>query len=165
MKITYSITKEDFWNYSKYVRFKSPRFKISLVFAILSWLMAPTGMFILFKSIKISLLTVMPIIIIHLVYLYPLAKYAAFKYIDSDKNALSEQTVYITPEGVSKSTNFQQIFSKWYIVNKIEMTTNYILIYSNPVTAIIIPKRIFNTEDEALKFYDTANNYLKDSRK
>ncbi|WP_293665688.1 hypothetical protein [Tepidibacter sp.] len=62
MKITYSITKEDFWNYNKHIYYSSFKVKLNLALTII---LAPTFMysysFFITHSKMISLLSIFPV--------------------------------------------------------------------------------------------------------
>lgn len=161
MKITYSITKEDFWNYNKHAHYNNPKAKRSLVIANIFFMISTLGIFYLTNSIISTLIFGIGVLLIQFLIRYPLSKRNIFKFAENEKGILDEQTIEIGPEGVSRVTHSDSGISKWTAVSKIEMTDEYIFIFFNKVTAIIIPKRIFKTEDEAIQFYNTANNFFE----
>lgn len=165
MKITYSLTKEDLWNIRKSSKSRSKKFKITCLSGIIIFISSVNAAFKFFKSITLSILSVIPIILLYFLVKSPKSKHAYIKSLPDNDNALKERTIEIDPEHISTSTNFQKSSSKWALVNKIEMTDKYIYIFFLKEAGLFIPKRIFNSESEAVQFYNTATIYFENNKK
>lgn len=161
MKITYSITKEDFWNYNKHVYYSTREGKKQIV---LLFICAPISLFTFniysTNSKLLSLLSAISVIMFSYYVGFYRFKKKIFKFAKNEKGILDEQTVDIDSNGISRITHSHDIFSKWSAVTKIEMIDQYIFIFFNKSTEIIIPKRIFKTENEAIQFYNMSNDFF-----
>lgn len=164
MKLAFRLEKEDILRCREYSCSKSQDFKRCVSSFILSSIGLPIGLFIIFNSIKISLIVTIPMMLLHILALHPGPRRTAFKAVE-DHYELQKQSVTISPDGISKSTNFQESFYMWNSIAKIENTNEYIYLFTNELMTIIVPKRIFNIKDEALKFYNTALDYFENNKK
>ncbi|MCT4595988.1 MAG: YcxB family protein [Anaeromicrobium sp.] len=163
MKITYSISKEDLWNYNKHVLYNNFKGKLNLVLSIIVLpILIYIAIFYVANS-KIGALVASGFILVFAYYMrFPYLKKKVFKLAESGKHILEEKTLEIEMEGISQVSCCTNGSYKWNAIHKIEMTHKYVFIFVDQVTAIIIPKRIFKLEDEFILFYNTAMKYFQD---
>ncbi len=169
MKVTYSITKEDFWNFIKFISYKTTEGKRRRMFSNIVLLFIGVVFFYLTKLVNIdnSILYTSALIIGLLIgkYIshYLMVKKRVFKSATTEKGLLDEQTIEIKLEGISKVTHSSNCFYKWTAISRIDMIDEYIFVILNRSNAIIMPKRVFKSKNEAIEFYNTAIEYFKSS--
>jgi len=73
-------------------------------------------------------------------------------------------TVTISPEGISKKTEFSQSSFTWSSVERIDTTDDYALVYVNSLSALIVPRRAFGTPSEFAAFVSQAQQYIDTAR-
>ncbi|PAB61154.1 YcxB family protein [Anaeromicrobium sediminis] len=169
MKITYSITKEDFWNFNKFISHQTTEGKRNKMFSNILILIS-AGVFFHFTklvdindSILLTIAWILGLSIANYITRYPMAKRRAFKFAKTEKGILDEQTIEIKLEGISKVTHSSNNFYKWTAISRIDMIDEYIFVFLNKRKGIVIPKRVFKSENEAIQFYNTAIGYFKSS--
>ncbi len=59
--------------------------------------------------------------------------------------------------------NRQEILYEWKDIKQINKTKNYIYIYTNPIHAVIIPLRIFDTPDDCHVYLNELKRQIKES--
>lgn len=169
MKVTYSITKEDFWNFIKFISYKTTEGKRRRMFSFIILLFIGVLFFYLTKLVDInnSLLyssgLTIGLLIGNYISHYPMVKRRAFKSAKTEKGILDEQTIEIKLEGISKVTHSSNCFYKWTAISRIDMIDEYIFVVVNRSNGIVIPKRVFKSKNEAIQFYNTAIEYFKSS--
>ncbi len=169
MKVTYSVTKEDFWNFIKFISHKTTEGKRRRLFSNILILFSGVVFFYLTKlvdinnSILYSSTWTIGLLIGNYISHYPMLKRRAFKSAKTEKGILDEQTIEIKLEGISKITHSSNCFYKWAAINRIDIIDEYIFVVVNKTNGIVIPKRVFKSKNEAIQFYNIAIEYFKSS--
>jgi hypothetical protein len=166
MKISYEITREDYWNFTKYGILHIPNLRNQVIESILTpsiivfWLGIREGL----STFNILFNIIEAIVLFSLGMLY-IKKSHAMKFKDSDKpGILCEHTSEITVNGFREQTKFNDSFESWERVRHIESDKNYIYIYTCFSTGNLIPKRAFTSNEDAEQFYNTAVSYWKEHK-
>jgi hypothetical protein len=80
-----------------------------------------------------------------------------------DKSDLNV-SIKLTPEAIIYKTATCDMKKDWQGIYNIYESKNLFIIYYSSLTAIFVPKRAFNSEEEAKCFYNTALNYWNESK-
>jgi len=80
------------------------------------------------------------------------------KTLSQGKNRSLEGLLHITltDEGVQSETNLSRSIYKWPAIEKIVETQEHLFLYVSGYSAIVVPKRSFQSEHEAQGFIETA---------
>ncbi|HKS95477.1 MAG TPA: YcxB family protein [Terriglobia bacterium] len=162
MEITYTISREDYWQCRRYylLRRRSMQATAVLVFLLLGlyvvlveWLLNTSALLM-----EISAPLVAAVLLVLLV--------SRFKHvvmsIPSDKGAmLGEHYLSVAPEGVVDRTKSSDRLTRWSGILKIVGNKQYIFLFSDADQAHIVPKRAFRRNDDAQAFFDAAVQHWK----
>ncbi|PAB61076.1 YcxB family protein [Anaeromicrobium sediminis] len=155
MKITYDTTKEDYWNFNKYVKYNNFRTKMTIILAII---LVPITIYISLGAITNSKIYSLVCAVISFGIIYYIMVHGtrkrAFKFAEDEGGILGKHTIEVSEEGITEKTYYCSRFHIWNSVKNIEMTEEYIFIFLSEIQAYPIPKRAFKTENEAVKFYN-----------
>lgn len=158
LRITYSITEKDVWEFSKYINFRTFAFKFYVLLIFLFHLAIILSIFYEIYSIY-ALYGLITGDIIGFYFKYSVTKKRLIKDARSE-GTFNERIVQVNTEGISVMTNNFNNFLKWETVHTIEILDKYIYILFSSRAGIIVPKRSFNSENEAIKFYNIANDFF-----
>ncbi len=87
---------------------------------------------------------------------------SARRMLATGKNAakmLGRQTLEISPDGVSSTTDYSSGAVCWEGIEKVVATDQHLLIYSTTVNLYVVPKSAFANEWEFTEFAETAKRY------
>lgn len=165
MEITYTISREDYWQFRRYylLRRRSMQATAVLVFLLLGlyvvlveWILNTSEL-----ATEISAPLVAAVLMVLLV--------SRFKHvvmsIPSDKGAiLGEHYLSIGAEGVVDRTKSSDRLTRWSGILKIVAHKHYIFLLSDTDQAHIVPKRAFRRKEDAQEFLDAALAHSKADR-
>ncbi|MCT4596213.1 MAG: YcxB family protein [Anaeromicrobium sp.] len=163
MKITYDIRKEDYWNFNKYVMYNNFRTKITI---ILSIILGTIAAYISIRAITNSNLYSLAWAftsfgIIYYIMIHCTRK-RAFKFAEDEGGILGKHTIEISEEEIIENTYYNSSFHLWSDIKNIEITEEYIFIFTSKIQAYAIPRRAFKTENEAIRFYNFLIRHFKE---
>jgi hypothetical protein len=69
------------------------------------------------------------------------------------KGQLGRHRIVVSEDGLVESTAVGESRTSWAGVDRIEQNSDYIFVYTSPAAAHIIPKRAFEDERDAERFY------------
>lgn len=71
------------------------------------------------------------------------------------------QTLILSPEAIHTKNPLEEITRKWAVVERMEGTDDYFYIFISSISAYIIPRRVFASDDDYQEFVDTAHKYWR----
>lgn len=83
--------------------------------------------------------------------------------LDDNKTYLATTKISISDSGVSIRNDYFNSNISWAGIKRVGQNANYILIFNPGRNAYIIPKRAFQNENEAKKFFELASQYKQRS--
>ena len=162
MKITFNLTKEDYWNFTKYDLLNNS--KVRKYFLILMSIIVVVTIIkdspIIFKIG----LTAVEVILGYFVFMYILKK-QTISFINNNKELLCDHTIEISEEGIKETTEEEEEFDYWKEIKSVEENKDYIFIFIDTDMTHIIPKRAFKDISESKKFYNNSIEYLNRNNK
>jgi len=164
MKITYTVTKEDFWNFNKHINYDTRESKLKLAISMLLYIFACMLIYYLTYSIIAAIVIPIPAFLLMLYMRYPNFKRKVYKYAEYTLGILDKNTLEIKEEGISITSFTYNRFYKWSIISSIKITDNYLFIFFNKMSGIIVPKRVFSSEDQVIRFYNVATTFIEKSQ-
>ena len=154
MTINIDITREDYWEFNKFVWFKN-RFGFKKIFVPAS--IIGLGVVIAISLNKpfdigdIAILAILYYLVYFAIYgLYSILTYHSLrqtvkKYPDKDGSILGRKEYTISEEGFREVTEASEMLTKWKGIQKVEETEKHIFIFIDKISAFIIPKRYLPT--------------------
>lgn len=169
MKIDIDINKNDYWICNKYMVFNTPKIRNTYIILLIAF---PVFMIVLLSillnntiTIYFSIFTGFLIGIIADIFWIYLVKRQVMKFPDNKKGLLGKHTIEIIETGVNESTSVNEGFTYWKGIKEINQDKNSIYIILDTLMALIIPKRSFSSENEAIEFYNKALEYWTNNNK
>ena len=80
-----------------------------------------------------------------------------------NRTLLGKQRVTISPEGVTKSSDFDRTTTAWSGVERVIKDNNYVFVYISALTAIIVPRRALADAVEFDEFAMKAAQYQEEA--
>lgn len=174
--LKYEITFDDVLDFNLHHAFNSPTLKKSLTTQRILIPVIYLGFGLLFTYIKgyksiWFFLPAFAILSVIMVLLYPRRfkqriKKSVIKMLKEGENTgiIGDQTLNISSEYILETNEFRETTFKWSSIQKIVKAERSILIYTSPVSAIIIPLRAFDSKEEADEFIRMVENFLKEAK-
>lgn len=78
----------------------------------------------------------------------------------SNKNLFNRRLLTITDKGIRQISSSDESFISWENIVSIDESNNYIYIYHSSVSANIIPKRVFEDEEEEKLFLNEIYKHI-----
>jgi hypothetical protein len=155
MEVIIHRTKKDFFRFINYWSFERKRNIRLLIFIALSLWTTPSFESIIKGNFFIRFLVILTGYLILMIIAYCINLLLLKKGFKTKKSLLEETIVSVTDEGIStKSVSFHKLIL-WEEINKIENSTEFIVILHGFRRNILIPKRFFNSQIEADNFYES----------
>jgi hypothetical protein len=73
-----------------------------------------------------------------------------------DQGQLGSHKISLTETQLVETTHVGQSLTKWAGVDRVEQNDDYIFIYTTPHAAYVVPKRSFDSKNQAESFYQLA---------
>ncbi|MEL7569880.1 MAG: YcxB family protein [Eubacteriaceae bacterium] len=167
MEVKFNLTNDDYWNIHK----ASTLIKLPVIRQqIITNYIAMPILFLLLQMIFVLPIEVRIILYTFFMFLFFLCLYIARRMmvlyiLKYDKTGIAgEHTVKISSEGISDATPFGNEYHIWRGILLAAKNKDYVFVYMSTASVIIIPKRAFETKDEAEEFYNKAVEYWKAAR-
>ena len=164
MKITYETSREDFWNFSKYVAMRIPTYRRN----ILGNMIAPplVGALVMYALGLPLILTLA--VTLGLIAMIPLAFLAISKrqvtsLLSGTPGLLGEHTITIDSKGFREETLVNDSSTSWSGVVDITENQEYIFIFIEVHMAHVMPKRAFHVPDKTRVFFEAARTFWEDA--
>jgi len=167
MELKFSITREDFWQFSKFYFERRGSFRrAAIVFSVVA---ALTGL-ILGLNGKLPWWALLSIVVVAAA-LGPLygrfcrwrCKRNVMRLLSEGKYKSGERSLRIDAEGVFVKTPNIEGVTRWGAVNEIVETEEYIFILLDTLSSQVIPRRVFPDHSSADTFVRLANSFWKKS--
>lgn len=164
MKITYDTTKEDYWSFNKYVMFKNPKIKNSLIVSLILYMVLVfVGLYIFTHSRIYSLTTTLLGAVIFSFLMMKSTKRKIIRLVENEDGILGEHTIEINKDLLLEDTKNNSSSWNWNGIKSIEANEDYIFIFINNLLGHVIPKRAFESQEECGKFYFLAKEYHEEA--
>jgi hypothetical protein len=161
LNVSFDFTKDDIWNYGKHITFNLPRFRRRF---ILNVLMVP----VVVCSIGYAMKFTIPSYILYGVgltffYIYVLngvLKGKIIKLNSGDGGPLGKHIIEIGIDGIKEDIQGREEKHSWEDITKIAQDKKYLYFHRGEISAQVIPKRAFETDEELKLFLSTAMDYF-----
>ena len=181
MEITYEITPDDLFSYSKGTSKGTNIYTYNAVFMSVLVMLFLFGDILLavvaaFKndgSIKVDSVNILPrgiialvIIGIYYVVVMKLSKQwfrRAAKNVTGKNGFFCEHKIVLADDGFTETTHVNRNFASWEGVENVQETASYITITLRSTSRYFIPKRAFSSTDDTRAFVDTAQRYINEA--
>lgn len=78
---------------------------------------------------------------------------------DDNKGLIGDRVLELSEKGIDVTTDYSSVNYSWESVNKIEQDRKYIYIYQSSMSAVMLPKSIFDTEEDMENVIKTIRNF------
>ncbi|HMK26596.1 MAG TPA: YcxB family protein [Chitinophagaceae bacterium] len=166
----YSLTTDDFAEYSAYTSWYAPwqkkvRIKFIVNVALISLVFMPAGIIVSRyirnakhhnnEGLGIIVLVALIFLLLFAYYQEPFRiKNKVRKFLDKDENSniLTERNLEINDKEIVFTDDTERSFRKWDSITRNAVTKEYFYLYTNSVQGYIIPKRLFSSQREIDEF-------------
>ena len=169
LKIQFSLTKADSWNYNKHLMRSNPKPGQGLAQNLIS-IPIYTFLILLLANILVLHFPLYGLILMSVfaggisdLYFYFNLKSQHSKQLDNVAGFIGEHTVEIDDKGVREITAVRESLHTWMELNRVERNKDYLYLFWGDTQAHIIPVRSFPTGKEADDFYNAALNFFNQS--
>ena len=162
MKVTYEVTREDYWNYHKFVMMSNPKFRFNFILNLaVPPLLIPIILGFMGKDLVFIVVATILGGSLGAFLIYKISKSQIMKLPDSKPGTLGEHTIEINVEGLVEKTAVNESFYRWEGIRKIQSNRLYCYFFIDTFVAHIIPNRAFTSEAEFDVFYNKALDFWK----
>jgi len=157
LKVSFKLTEKDYINFNKFVFLQKKK---------IIWILIFGSFFALFDIVRhpseifmVNLIMFFYVEVIFFISYYAMSYVIAKLYAkkkDIKKSLLCETDVILNEEGLIENTALNRSFFRWNGIKSVETNKNYIFIFINSLSAIIIPKRFFCSDSQFNTFLYTA---------
>jgi hypothetical protein len=113
----------------------------------------------------ITMLAVAVLVLGGYIFRHPLQRALVRRSLRRDPNFFKTHRVVLTPEAVEQSVGPSMSRTLWEGVRKVAVTETHLFLYLSPTQAIVIPGRVFATEEDFDDFIDAARDYHRTARR
>lgn len=169
LKLSYKLTRDDYWSAQVRILRQGPWRVVTIslglwmisALAASTWVMQmnPTGtpVALAFAGLYGLLgLTLFAAVVLRFIGRFKLNRALAH----SDGGPLAPTTIEVGAEGVNWNDGASQTWYTWSAFERIEVTEKLILLYSSPVHAIMIPRRVLGGEEAMLNFVGSTREKI-----
>jgi hypothetical protein len=162
MELIINQSREDIWQFHKFVNSRTTFKKMNLVLNVLTY---PLILLFLQAVINTPLSQTIFLTLFFTVLWIPMYFWSWKSRIKRAPYAKGSQlgvrTIGITPDRIYEKTAYSEEFHLWRGILDIAQNQDYIFLFTDAYAAYLIPKRSFNTASEAQSFFNTALSYWK----
>lgn len=155
MNVKVDINKNDYWNYNKFMVKTIKKFTHAF---IVNMMIMPFTALVVLIMLKVSILfTILGTIlggVIGDLFLIGVTKRQVFKELKKKEEILGKHTFEIYKQNLKEITSKGDKLYLWSNIKDVDENKDYIYIFLGGVEAKIIPKRCFESGEEAKRFYD-----------
>jgi YcxB-like protein len=169
MHVEYQLTPDDLFAFQWRAAYASPKNRrlrrrpyVYLFLAFLLVALLPTigsDGFVIARINLLFLITVFPLVAVLYWILWRQMMRRAIRVMvreeKPDKGQLGTHTILLGADGLVETTAVGESRTSWAGIDRIEQNDDYIFIYTSPVAAHLIPKRVF-VGSQAQEFYEQA---------
>jgi hypothetical protein len=165
LNISFNFTKEDIWNYGKYITFKIPKFKRRF---ILNILMVPivicTLGYTMNFTIPLFILYGVGLTFLYIFILYGVLKSKIIKLNSGEGGLLGKHIVEVGVNGIKENIKDREENHSWADITKIIQDKKNIYLHWSEISAHVIPKRAFEKDEELKLFFSIASDYFNEDK-
>jgi hypothetical protein len=161
LKVSFDFTKDDIWNYGKHITFKMPKFRSRF---ILNVLMVPVVVcaigYVLNFTIPSYILYGVSLTFFYIYVLNGVLKGKVVKLNSGEGGPLGTHIIEIGVNGIKENLPNREENHSWGDITKIVQDKKYFYFHSGELSAHVIPKRVFENDEESKLFVTTAMDYF-----
>lgn len=161
MRVKFNIDRIDYWNFNKYTMLNIPKIRRNFILNMISVPIIILICLLFFKKsydMTITVVFILTVIggIIGDLLLIGIVKLQVMKIPYNKDGLMGEHTIEIDEKGVRETTAVNDGFHLWEGIHSIKQDKEYIYIFLDSILAHIIPKKAFNSVNEANEFYNKS---------
>lgn len=169
LKLSYKLTRDDYWSAQIRILRQGPWrvVTISLGFWMMSvlaasvWVMQSGYQGTLIEMTFAGLYAILGLTLLAAVLMRFIGRFRLNReLVQSDGGPLAPTTIEVGAEGINWQDGASQTWFTWSAFERIEVTEKLILLYSSPVHAIMIPRRVLGGEEAMLSFVGSARENI-----
>lgn len=162
MKVTFTLTPEDIYQFGKFVQFRSTRAKLGFLSIPITWGVIASATAI---GAALSLISVVVAglwwFAIGVIAVYVTLKGSGRRRFATDGLRMRERNVSIGEQGVHDATEISDEFFAWKAFLEITQSRNQFYLFIDRYEAVVVPKRAFPSPEQAQQFFETAMSFWK----
>ncbi|MFC7679209.1 YcxB family protein [Paenibacillus sp. GCM10028914] len=163
MKVVMDLKKEDFWYFNKYVMFNMPKYRIAMIFSLLS---IPVSCIIISKLLGSGwLFSIITGAIIgglaDVLFIYRIKSRTMKMVVKMNDGVVGEHLIEVSEQGLYDATTRAKSHSAWDGIHDLRQDKHSMYIFVNSLQATIIPKRSFANQAEEQAFIKLVEQYTK----
>jgi len=172
MEVTYSLTREDYWQFNKFFLKRRRGYRLNPVIA---GLVAALACALLILSDKEPLLLWAAVLAVvaaagvgvgWVVLCRSFFLRRAVRRLPADDGSfLGEHWLRIEPEAIHGKSRIGEATIRWTGIREIAENQDYIYLFTDKHVALIVPKRAFTESEAAKGFGDTARSYWESGKR
>jgi len=160
MEVTYQLEREDYLQYNRFVINRVPALKRQ---TLLSLFIVPVILAVEFKFLRMPLLfyvlIVFSVTVGWGVFLFWMQRRAVIAQATARPGAIGLHTLSLQPEGLREQNSVLEAWIKWQKFAEIAESPQMIVLLISPRYGFLVPKRAFQTLEQAQTFLETAQAY------
>lgn len=165
MEITYSLERDDYWQYNRFALRRTPALRRQ---ALMRPLLLPAIIALDFWLFHLSLfwfVVGLPIITaLWITYLFVFLRRAVGKQAERRVGSLGLHTMRLSPEGVREQNSTLELIVRWDKLVDIADGPTLVALFMGPGYALFVPKRVFAGPVQVQEFLATARAYWRSAR-
>jgi hypothetical protein len=171
MNVKFELTVEDYKKSLRNFRWNIPKFRHKYIFSVLQFPILIFGVTLFIRtfdtdhkppfSYLVASSIILGIIIAAILDSYGIKK--LIKKLHKDGGHFCEHTIEVNEEGVREITSINDTLYNWKGIKDVMDNEEYIYIITTSMASLAIPKRAFNSIEEANKFRNKATELLKEN--
>ena len=163
MEINYALEPEDLWRFNKLLIKRVPAYKFRFLFRLVT---IPVATLLLFLSQQfaswVCLAATVCVAFVWIAFCAWSLKRHYLKGIQEQPGLLGKKELEINPAGIQLKASIADSFMPWNAFSEIVEDKDQILFFVNPKYAVVIPKHAFSGQEEANRFFTSAQAYWKE---
>lgn len=172
MEVTFTLTPDDVWLYSRRYRYRSMQMRPALVHACLGLTLTLAALSLWIAgdvwhrtgSVPWGFLAGLAVMLWMSFLFLPPTRGRIARFIRKQPKMMLTHFLSIDPAGLSAKTSADESRYPWQTMYSLEEDAGYLFLFISRNSAFIVPKRAFATLNEAQTFLDTARRFWEAQR-
>jgi len=162
MEVAIDLTREDIWQFDKFLNFRTRYGQIGVAASILVYPLVYLGFqWAISQALGESLLRFLIVTALWIPTHFWFWKRRVKNALSEKGSQVGNQTVGIASDRIFAKAALFEEFTLWQGVLEIAQNQDYIFVFTDIYKAYLIPKRAFSNTSEAKAFLDTAVSFWK----
>jgi len=165
MKVSVTVTKQDFWEINKYAMLRRPKFRRATWLNLIVFPLAAIALYkILGSSWPYSIAVGLVFGIAADLLMIYMTKRKVMRVIGDDHPVLGERTIEIGETGIYESSDKGEAQYAWQAVEEIKQDKKHMYIFIGQAQGLVVPKRYFASNEEAEQFMNQLQVYHRQAQ-